>query len=343
MRQQMVSGVKFIELPRDQEEGNFTSEVVEGLSLPQKILPCRLFYDADGSQLFEQICKLPEYYLTRTEQKILEDNVSEIIDAVGHNLALVEFGSGSSVKTRLLIDAALDCQRNLHYTSVDISSDFLRTASFSLLNEYERLSITAIAAEYNDAIPILPHHDGSRLILFLGSNIGNFRTEEAVALLGRISNQMNRDDGLLVGFDLLKDRSVIEAAYNDAAGVTAAFNKNLLARINRELGGTFTLDDFEHAAPFVEERARIEMRLISRLRQTVYISAPDGAFHFEPDEYIHTENSHKYTIGSFSQISRAAGLEMQEQWMDERAWFAVALFRRRVYEGVHHDPVEKCQ
>ena len=250
MRQHMVSGVNFIELPRDQEEKNFTSAVVEGLSQPQKTLPCRLFYDAAGSQLFEQICKLPEYYLTRTEQKILEDNVSEMIDTVGHNLALVEFGSGSSVKTRLLINAALNCQRNLHYTSVDISSEILRTASFSLLNEYDRLTITAIAAEYNDAIPILPHHEGSRLMLFLGSNIGNFGTEEAVAFLGRIGNQMNGEDWLLVGIDLLKERSIVEAAYNDAAGVTSAFNKNLLARINRELGGTFVLDDFEHAAPF---------------------------------------------------------------------------------------------
>ena len=329
MRQQLVAGVKFIELPRDREEGNFTSAVVEGLSQPQKILPCRLFYDADGSQLFEQICKLPEYYPTRTEQKILEDNVSEVIGAVGHNLALVEFGSGSSAKTRLLINASLDCQRHLHYTSVDISSDFLRTASFSLLNEYERLSITAIAAEYNDAIPILPHHVGSRLILFLGSNIGNFGTEDAVAFLARIGNQMNREDWLLVGFDLLKDRNIIEAAYNDTAGVTAAFNKNLLVRINRELGGTFNLDDFEHTAPFVEKHARIEMRLVSRLRQTVYISAPEQAFHFEPDEYIHTENSQKYTLGSFSRISLSAGLEMHKKWLDERAWFAVALLRKR--------------
>lgn len=328
MRQQMVSGVNFIEVPRDQDGGNFTNAVVDGLSQPQKFLPCRLFYDADGSQLFEQICKLPEYYLTRTEQKILEDNVSDILDVVGRNLALVEFGSGSSGKTRLLINAALECQKNLHYTSVDISTDFLRTASFSLLNEYEGLTITAIAAEYNDAIPILPRHEGSRLILFLGSNIGNFKAEDAVAFLARIGDQMNREDWLLVGFDLLKDCNIIEAAYNDTAGVTAAFNKNLLVRINRELGGTFTLDDFEHAAPFVEEHARIEMRLISRLCQTVYISAPAQAFDFEPDEYIHTENSQKYTVGSFSRISLAAGLEMHKKWLDERAWFAVALLRK---------------
>lgn len=341
MRQQMASGVEFIELPRDRDGENFACAVVEGLSQPQKILPCRLFYDADGSQLFEQICKLPEYYLTRTEQNILEDNVTEMIDAVGRNLALVEFGSGSSIKTRLIINAALDCQSHLHYTSVDISTDYLRASSFSLLNEYERLSITAIAAEYNDAIPILPNHEGSRLFLFLGSNIGNFGGEEAVAFLRRIGNQMNREDCLLIGFDLLKDRRIIKAAYNDAAGVTAAFNKNLLVRINRELGGTFALDDFDHAAPFVEEGARIEMRLISRLRQTVHISTPKRAFKFEPDEYIHTENSHKYTIRSFSQISRAAGLEMQSQWLDERAWFAVALLRKRVNVEVHHDRVEQ--
>ena len=339
MRQQMVSGVNFIELPRDRGGEDFTSAVVEGLSQPQKILPCRLFYDSDGSQLFEQICKLPEYYLTRTEQKILEDNVPEMVKAAGHNVALVEFGSGSSLKTRLLINAALDCQRHLHYTSVDISSDFLRRSSLSLLNEYERLSITAIAAEYNDAIPILPHHEGPRLILFLGSNIGNFDSEEAVAFLRRIGHQMNREDRLLIGFDLLKELSIIEAAYNDAAGVTAAFNKNLLARINRELGGAFVLDDFEHAAPFVEDRARIEMRLISRCHQSAYISTPEQAFHFEADEYIHTENSHKYTIESFAGICHAAGLEIQAQWLDERAWFAVALLRKQVYVRVHDDSV----
>lgn len=328
MRKFTISGVNFIELPRDQEERNFINAVVEGLSQPQKILPCRLFYDAAGSHLFEQICKLPEYYLTRTEQKILEDNVSEMIDTVGHDLALVEFGSGSSVKTRLLINAALNCQKNLHYTSVDISSDVLRAASFSLLNEYERLSITAIAAEYNDALQILPHHEGPRLILFLGSNIGNFGTGEAVAFLGRIVNQMNREDRLLVGFDLLKDRGIIQAAYNDSAGVTAAFNKNVLARINRELRGTFVIDDFEHAAPFVEAHSRIEMRLISRRHQTAYIATPDRAFHFESDEFIHTENSHKYTVESFAGICRAAGLEMHAQWLDKNAWFAIAILQK---------------
>lgn len=329
MRQRMISGVNFIELPRDQHEGAFSRAVAEGLSLHQKSLSCRFFYDADGSQLFEQICKLPEYYLTRTERKILEDKAPKIIEAAGRNLALVEFGSGSSAKTRLLVNATLDRQKHLHYIPIDISSDFLQTSSLSLLNAYERLSVTAIAAEYNNAIPILPQHKGPRLILFLGSNIGNFDSKEAVAFIAQIGRHMEPQDRMLIGFDLVKDRCIIEAAYNDTAGVTAAFNKNLLVRINRELGGNFILDEFEHAAPFVEERSQIEMRLISRCRQTVHIAALGQAFHFEGGEYIHTENSYKYTLEHFTEICHAAGLEMQERWMDEQAWFAVALLRLR--------------
>ena len=197
------------------------------------------FYDLAGSKLFEQICELPEYYLTRTEQKIFEDNSTDIIDALDYELAIVEFGSGNSVKTRLLINAALNRQEHLHYIPIDISSSFLKASSQALLGEIDRLSITAIAAEYADAIPIIPDPQEPRLFLFIGSNIGNFNRAEAVSFITKIREQMHSQDRLLTSFDLVKATHILEAAYNDAAGVTAAFNKNLLTRINRELGGTF--------------------------------------------------------------------------------------------------------
>jgi L-histidine Nalpha-methyltransferase len=329
MKTQTISGVNLIEIPRSSQEETFAHAVAEGLSKPQKCLPCRFFYDAVGSEIFEQLCELPEYYVTRTERKILEAYAPEIIEAAGQGLALVEFGSGSSSKTRLLIDAIFTRQKRLHYIPVDISSEFLLTSSIALLNEYDGLSITAIAAEYNAALPTLSQQSQApRLFLFLGSNIGNFDPGEAVEFISKIGQQMTPTDRLLIGFDLVKDRSIIEAAYNDAAEVTAAFNKNLLTRINTELGGDFDLDGFAHHAPFVEEHSRIEMRLISQREQTVHIDAIDTQFHFEPAEYIHTENSYKYTFDSFGQICHAAGLEIQERWTDERSWFAVAMLRK---------------
>ena len=336
--QRSVSGVTLIEVSLDRSEQSFSSAVAEGLSNAQKTLPCRFFYDTVGSELFEQICELPEYYPTRTEHQILERYADDMIKAVDdknennqNEVALVEFGSGSSFKTRILMNALLARQRHLHYTPIDISSDFLLDSSLTLLSEYDaRLSITAIAAEYNDALRVLPElHHQPRLFLFLGSNIGNFEQQDAVALLAKMADQMRAEDRLLIGFDLVKDRAILFAAYNDAAGVTAAFNKNLLARINRELGAHFDLDQFTHHAPFVEEQARIEVRLISRCRQSVYIEALDQTFEFEEGEYIHTENSHKYTAKSMAALSDAAGLAIQEEWVDEHTWFAMALLRKK--------------
>jgi dimethylhistidine N-methyltransferase len=298
-----------------------------GFPAPQKTLPCRFFYDDAGSHLFERICQLPEYYLTRTEQKILEDRAPKMIAAAGGDLALIEFGSGSSCKTRILLDAVLDRQRRLHYTPIDISSEFLRASALSLLAAYDRLFVTALAAEYNDAIPLLPGHDGPRLILFLGSNIGNFEHEEAVGFLARIRRQMQKRDRILIGVDLVKERRILEAAYNDAAGVTEAFNKNLLLRVNRELGANFDPDRWEHAAPFVEEASRIEMRLVSPNRQAVFFGAFEQKVSFEEGEFIHTENSHKYTLASFAALCAAAGLGIQERWLDERKRFAVMLLK----------------
>ena len=329
IKNRLASNIDLIELPRSREEQAFSQAVADGLSKQQKSLPCRYFYDLAGSKLFEQICELPEYYLTRTEQKIFVDHSNDIIDAVGHELAIVEFGSGNSVKTRLLISAALNRQEHLHYIPVDISSGFLKTSSHALIGEIDRLSITAIAAEYADAIPIIPDPKEPRLFLFIGSNIGNFNRAEAVTFIAKIREQMHSRDRLLISFDLVKSAHILEAAYNDTSGVTAAFNKNLLVRINRELGGSFILSEFDHVAPFVKPDSRIEMRLISRCHQRVHIRKLQREFTFQQGEYIHTEDSHKYTLESFTEICSDADLEIQNRWLDKREWFAVALLRSK--------------
>jgi L-histidine N-alpha-methyltransferase len=301
--------------------------VDEGLSQPQKTLPCRYFYDSAGSRLFEQICRLPEYYLTRTEQAILERRGGDMLEAAGQNLALIEFGSGSSYKTRILLAAALARQPALHYVPIDISTDFLRSSAETLLEEYDRLDITAVAGEYRDGIESLPAHGGPRLILFLGSNIGNFEAAEAVDFLAAIRHRMEAGDRILIGVDLVKDRSVLQAAYNDSQGITAEFNKNLLHRINHELGGDFHVAAYHHDAPFIESRSRIEMRLVSHSEQLVHVRATDRAYRFRAGEFIHTENSHKYTLDGFAELCGRAGLGIQERWLDSREWFAVMLLR----------------
>ena len=315
----------FLEAPSRHLPLPFETVVSQGLAAAQKHLPCRFFYDTPGSHLFEQICGLPEYYPTRTEQAILQRHAHELTAQAGSDLTLVEFGSGSSVKTRILMDALLARQPHLHYLPIDISREFLRHSAQALLTEYPHLSVTAIAGEYNDAIDALPSHSGPRLFLFLGSNIGNFEREDAVAFLHRIRRRMQPEDRLLLGVDLVKDSTVLEAAYNDSAGVTAAFNKNLLLRCNRELNADFDLTQFDHHAPFVSTASRIEMRLISRCAQTVTLGATGESFDFRPGEVLHTEHSHKYTLSDVYTLCRTAGMETLACRQDERGWFNLSL------------------
>jgi L-histidine Nalpha-methyltransferase len=301
--------------------------VLEGLSAPQKFLPSHFFYDLEGSHIFERICELPSYYLTRTEHAILSQHAPEIVATAGDNLTIVELGSGSSLKTRVLLEAALQRQSQLHYAAIDISSEFLRLAAEALIAEYPRLDVTAIAAEYTDGIAAAPLHEGPRLFLFLGSNIGNFTNEESEAFLRRIRGVMKPQDRLLLGIDLAKPANIIEAAYNDPEGVTELFNKNLLRRINHELGGRFNLDCFRHDAPFVPKQSRIEMRLYSRRDQTVAVAALDREFSFREGEYILTEYSHKYSPESFGAIANRSGLLPVRRWSDTCDWFSLVLLR----------------
>ena len=327
--QGLPEGVNLITAPQHHLQQSLKDAVADGFQKTPKSIPPLFFYDTPGSQLFEQICKLPEYYPTRTEHKILTDNAPDIIKTITGEVELVELGSGSSAKTRILINAILADQTHLHYIPTDISTDFLLESSIALKNEYEPLSITAIAAEHSDALRLLPQGDSQfRLFLFLGSNIGNFEPEAAIDFIGQIRCRMREEDRLLIGFDLVKDHQVLFDAYNDKAAVTAEFNKNLLVRINRELGGDFKLNLFDHYAPFVVEHSRIEMRLISRCNQAVHVECLGQTFDFEKGEYIHTENSYKYTLDSFSSLCEAAGLKMQQHYLDKRGWFAVGLFRK---------------
>ncbi|MFI5385959.1 MAG: L-histidine N(alpha)-methyltransferase [Fimbriimonadales bacterium] len=322
------SRLRFIHVPPSRPEVTFASAAQIGLSRPQKEIPSRFFYDIAGSRLFERITRLPEYYLTRCEAEILERYPGEIIDAAGRDLQIVEFGSGSSEKTRLLLRAAVERQDEVEYVPIDISTEFLRVSSEELLDEVDRLRVTALDGDYLDALVALPAHEGSRLLLFLGSSIGNFEPPEAISFLTRVCEVMRPEDRLLVGVDIEKAREIIEPAYNDAEGVTELFNKNMLARINHELCGHFDPSLFEHRAPWIEEKSRIEMRLVSRLDQEVAIDGLDRIFAFREGEYIHTENSHKWSPSAFASMCSDARLSICRTWHDGKGWFSLNLLER---------------
>ena len=264
---------------------DFAQDVKEGLTSKRKFISSKYFYDEKGSQLFEQITELDEYYLTRAEHNILESKSAEIVALFSEEISLVELGSGSSIKTRLLIDAFLQQFTNLHYIPIDISQTMLQESSLNLLEDFPALDILAINATYHKGLDILKSKSKPpRLILFLGSNIGNFTRRKAEDFLKNIRYGMESTDRLLVGIDLQKNREVLEAAYNDGLGVTAEFNLNILARINRELGGEFDLSKFKHQSIYNEELGRIEMHLVSRIDQTVHISNLNLDIPFKADE-----------------------------------------------------------
>jgi dimethylhistidine N-methyltransferase len=305
----------------------FARDVESGLKANPKQLHCRYFYDEEGSRLFEAICQLPEYYLTRAEREILLTQAAEIAAACPANLTLVELGSGSAAKTRILIEALLQRQETLRYVPVDISRSALEDSSRALLQEYAGLEIVAIAAEYQDGLQKLQSAvAGPKLILWLGSNVGNFERADAADFLRQVRDTMNPADRLLVGIDLRKGRAVLEPAYDDAQGVTARFNLNLLARINRELGGQFDLQGFRHRAVYDEKIGRVEMYLDSACDQTVLIDGLGLNISFAAGEAVHTENSYKYSLAEIEALAAAAGLRLERQWLDGERRFSENLF-----------------
>lgn len=307
---------------RDPQSG-FAEEVRQGLtSVPKRLSP-KYFYDQLGSQLFEAICLLPEYYLTRCENEILERNADEIVSWVQGCSTLIEMGSGSASKTRQLIEALLRKRRDLLFVPVDISASALESSSLILLQSYPGLRIEAYAAEYFVALAELRKKQrGPTLALFLGSNISNFGQEEAPVFLRALRGVLQRGDALLLGADLKKDRAILEPAYNDSLGVTAAFNLNLLARVNRELGGNFELRKFKHSAFYNEEIGRVEIHLESSQSQAVTVSELKMRVQFGKGERIHTENSYKYDPEGISQLAAATGFRCAHVWFDSQKRFS---------------------
>jgi dimethylhistidine N-methyltransferase len=309
---------------------DFARAVAEGLSAHPKRLACRHFYDAVGSRLFERICELPEYYLTRAEREILVARAATIAASFPPNTALIELGSGSSDKTRTLISAFLSRHGALRYVPIDISPTALERSALSLLDDYPELEILALAGEYEAGLAHLRRAlSGPMLVVWLGSSIGNFTNAEAAQFLARVASQMTPDDRMLVGADLRKSPPVLVRAYDDAAGVTARFNSNLLARINRELGGSFDLAAFRHEARWNARAACIEMHLVSTRPQRVEIAALGRAVAFAAGESIHTESSHKYTLGDLDALAAAAGFVVERRWLDDGRRFSSTLLALR--------------
>ena len=298
-------------------------DVRKGLTAkPKRFLP-KYFYDELGSQLFEAICLLPEYYLTRAENEILQHYADAIAASVDGEITLVEMGSGSASKTRLIIEALLRRQPRLLFMPVDISASAIESSSRILLQSYPRLTIEAYAADYFAGLAELGKNPRKRtLALFLGSNISNFDRDEALRFLRALRSVLNKGDALLLGADLKKDPAILEAAYNDALGVTSAFNLNVLARINRELGGTFDLRAFRHRAFYNEAMGRIEIYIESLFNQRVRIEKLDLEVDFTVGELIHTENSYKYDIGGITQIAADTGFERSHTWFDSQERFS---------------------
>jgi dimethylhistidine N-methyltransferase len=294
------------------------AEVLDGLSRPQKWIPPKFFYDRRGSQLFDAITELPEYYPTRTEIRILAQHGAAIADYLGKKALLLELGSGSSLKIRTLLEALEPAV----YVPVDISREHLLASARDLADSFPGLTVRAICADYS--LPFdLPFEDArlGRAAFFPGSSIGNFDPGDAVRFLQRVASLVGAGGRVLVGVDLIKDRARLEAAYNDRKGVTADFNLNLLQRVNRELEADFDLDEFDHRASFNEGSGRVEMHLISRTSQEVKVAGE--RFTFREGESIHTENSYKYSIEGFRDLACTAGLEPEQVWTDPEDLFSV--------------------
>lgn len=293
-------------------------EVLQGLAMrPRRIAP-KFFYDERGSRLFDAICELPEYYLTRTEMGILESCADDVARLAGPDTTLIELGSGATRKIRLLLEAL----RPRRYFGIDISREFLKQSVQSLAQDYPWLEVHAACADFMQDLHLPPGaEEGKKLAFFPGSTIGNFEPHEARMFLQQVRCMVQPDGALLIGVDIKKDPGILHAAYNDSAGITAQFNLNLLQRLRTELGAQINLQGFQHRAFYNAKRGRIEMHLVSHCAQDVRIH--EQRFHFEPGEGIHTENSYKYTLEEFHAIARAAGLRPRQVWLDAERLFSV--------------------
>jgi dimethylhistidine N-methyltransferase len=298
-------------------------EVLSGLRARPKRLPCKLFYDEVGSRLFERICELDEYYLTRTELGILREHVGEVARAVGTSVRVVEYGSGASIKTRLLLDAL---ERPLAYVPIDIARGALLESAASIALDYPELDVQPVCADYTQEVELPAVTNAARTLgFFPGSTLGNFEPEEAVTFLRRVREHCGNGGFLLIGIDSKKDRATLEAAYDDGAGVTAEFNKNILRVLNRDHRARFSLAAFRHRAVYDERHGRVEMHLVSTMRQRVAVAGE--VIGFDEDEVIVTEHCYKYDVAQFRELATASGFEPVVTWSDARERFLVVLLR----------------
>lgn len=300
---------------------DFLQEALSGLKSSPKTISPKFFYDEAGSRLFDQICQTPEYYPTRTEAGIIRDNLQEIAHCARKDCLIVEPGSGNSAKVRELLDVV----RPRSYLPMDISKSFLRDEAQKLSREYPWLEVHAVCSDFTVSMELPDYsHDARKVVFFPGSSIGNFDPEFAADFLARIKDILGSDGGLLIGVDLKKEAKILNAAYNDRQGLTAAFNLNLLTRMNRELGADFELDAFDHVAFYNEKSGRIEMHLCSKKEQSVQVG--ECALEFSEGETIHTENSYKYTASEFENLAGGAGLNLEKLWTDDNNWFGLFYF-----------------
>lgn len=318
-----------VELPQAAAARSFTEDVANGLGAHPKALPSKYFYDDLGSALFDAIMKLPEYYLTGAETEILRDCGWEIVRVLDEPVEFLELGSGSAAKTRFLIEEALRAQGTLRYSPIEISIDALRASSTSLVDRYPGLSVCGYAGDYFSVLSSNALKFERRVLaMLMGSNIGNYEPREAARLLQLVAGALRPGDALLLGADCKKDRKTLELAYDDPTGVTAAFDKNLLARINRELGGSFDLTTFDHVARYDEVRGAVDSFLRSRVAQDVVVTALDAPVRFESGESIHTESSYKFDEASIAALASAAGFTLRRTWYDRARRFGVSLLVR---------------
>ena len=303
----------------DEASEEFSRDLVSGLRRKPKEIPCKYFYDARGSELFDRICRLPEYYQTRTETALLREHAGEIARLMGPRVELIEFGAGSLAKVRILLDA-LDAPQS--YVPIDISGDYLLDVVVGLEEDYPDMTLRPVIADFTQelTLPAKEMAVSRRVGFFPGSTIGNFTRQAAVAFL-RNAAKVLKGGGLLIGTDLVKDPAILHAAYNDQAGVTAAFNKNLLLRANRELGANFDLNHFAHHACYNPTARKIEMYLVSLARQTVRVAGE--TVRFAEGEAVHTEDSQKYTIEGFTELAVEAGFTPRKSWTDAHRLFAI--------------------
>ena len=310
-------------------EKTFAEDVSYSLNRDSKFISPKYFYDKKGSELFEQICSLPEYYPTRTEIEILKKIKPELEGYLDVSFRLVELGSGSSVKTRLILDVFDKIQDRIEYFPIDIS-EILTESSELLQKDYADLHITGIVDTYEGGLEFIEKYDDKKnLIIFLGSSYGNFTPSEGKIFLKKINSIMKKDDLFLIGLDLVKNKDILEKAYDDSQGTTAKFNLNVLSRINDELDADFNLENFKHVAKYNEKDQRIEMYLKSLVNQSIIISKANISLKMAQDELIHTEHSHKYTLSQIESMMNQTDFEIKEIWMDEKENYSLSLVSKK--------------